>query len=249
MKLRQRFLTSIYKFDEYYELIKTTAGSSLLYYFLISLLTTVIMAFSVVPALSQVYGLIAENVPEFVIQDGKLTAEDVIDIDVGGTIIKMDASADDVEELTSEEDYDQGIFISGSEILVESKLADIYSRTSLEEFEGFDNYALSAVINIIKYVSYGILILFFILSKLVLLLFVWLLGKLMSNILRGGLNFTDSFKLGIYASTTAAILKAVLTVFSLSMHNYIFFGIILAYMYFGLDSCKKHKDDFQQETL
>ncbi|MCC8097125.1 MAG: DUF1189 domain-containing protein, partial [Eubacterium sp.] len=113
--------------------------------FLISILTVVIMCGAVFPAVSEIYTSIGQNVPEFEITDGKLTAEDTVDVNVGGTVVKVDSSVDDVEELVNAEDYVQGIFISSSELIVDSKLSNIYNRTSLEAFEGLDNTALYAV--------------------------------------------------------------------------------------------------------
>lgn len=241
MKLSQRFITAVYKFDKYNELINTTVGSSLAYYFLISILTVVIMSAAVFPAVSEIYSSISQNVPEFEITDGKLTAEDTVDINAGGTVVKVDSSVDDIEELVNAEDYVQGIFISSSELIVDSKLSNIYNRTSLETFEGLDNSSLKAALVFLKYLTYMLAFVFLMLSKVVFLLFVWCVAKLMSNLFRGGLGFKDSLKLGIYASTTASIIKSVLLVFAVSMHNIIFYGIIIAYMYFGLESCKKQE--------
>ncbi len=239
MKLLQRFIKAVYKFDEYHELIKTSAASSIGYYAVVSVLTILIMALTLFPMVSSIYKQIAQNIPEFSIEDGRLTAADTVDIDTSGTLIRMDSSVEDVSELEPKDDYLQGIFIGATEMIVNSNIRNMYQRTGLDTFNGLTNVELAEFMGVLNNLTYVLIFLFLAVFKVVFLLFVWCIAKLMSNLLRGRLGFKDSLKLAIYASTTAAIIKAVLFDFGIYMHNIIFYSIIIAYMYFGIDSCKK----------
>ncbi|MCD8089718.1 MAG: DUF1189 domain-containing protein [Clostridiales bacterium] len=241
MKLWQKFTNSVYKFDEYYRLLDTSARSSLGFYFLISLLTVIIMSFSLFPVISQMFGEITAAVPEFTIENGRLNADDTIDINNDGTVIRVDASAENVEELEPSEDYVQGIFVGATEMIVISKLNGMNERAGLDIFEGMTNEELAEFMGLLSRVIYFFIVIFLFLQKAVLLLLLLCIAKLMSNLMRGGLNLKDALKLGVYASTTAVIIKAVLYAAGVSMPNFIFYGIVIVYMYLGIDSCKKHR--------
>ncbi len=238
MGFLNRFVKSVYKFDEYGELVKLSLRSSLFYYFVVSVITVAASCFAVSPVITQIFDSVEENIPEFKIEGGELVTDEPYYYMNNGIAAVMDPECDDVYELAEEYSAVNGFFVGKNTVLVRNAFLGGDSVEELSDFEGFTSDDAEALIGLVRKLTYFILAGTFIFLKILLLIFVWCIAKLMSNIFRGGLNMKESLKLGIYACTLPVILKTVFYFTSISLPNMIFYALILVYCYFGIKSSK-----------
>lgn len=238
MNFFERLIKSVYKFDEYGELVGLSLGSSLFYYFVVSVITIAVMCFAMFPVLAQIFDSIEEKTPEFSIEGGELVMEEPVYIQENGIAVAMNPACEDVNELAEGLTGISGIFVSKGDILVKNSFTGSAERASLSAFDDFSSDDMGVFLRIIKIVSYIVMTAIFVFLKIALLLFVWCIAKLESNIFRGGLGMKDSLKLGIYAVTLPVILKTAFCFSSFSLPNLIFYALIIVYIYLGIKCCK-----------
>lgn len=242
MNFFKRFVASIYKFDEYGSLIDSSMGSSMGYYIVFSLIIICLTCISVFTVMDPVIDALVEKVPDFRIEDGQLLCDEDLNYDFDGqVIIKLDADAESAKELESGAgDYISGIFVSKNDILINQKITGQQQTTPFEGIDSFERSDFLSFMDLMKTVYKAMIVVMFILFKAVFLLFLGCLGKLMSNIFRGGLTFGAAVRLGIYSSTFAVLLRCILMfVLPGGLPSFIFYGIILVYMYLGIINYKK----------
>lgn len=243
MNLFQRFITSIYKFDEYNKLIKTSLSSSIGYYAAVSLIVIIISGISIFNVFSVIMDGVEEKIPEFTIENGQMSAEDKIDTNLGGTVIILDTDEDDAQTLQDKaKDYMQGLFVSKNNIIINQKFTGRNDKFSFKDVVpgGFTKADLEEVFVVMRAVYKVMIVVFLVIFRCVFLLFVGCIAKLMSNIMRGGLSFGDSLKLGIYGSTLAVLLRCILMFFTpMGLPDIIYYCVIMVYIYLGINNCKK----------
>lgn len=244
MSLIKSFITAIYGFHNYPNLIKNKTSKTILYYILFTIL---IMILSIAP-LARLYlraggltGIADKYIPNFKIENGKLSCTTVDSNNEGLRIYINTTDEFDFESVINDSQFyivaDSDKYAMSNSIQTETgKFTDFvdFSKESFMDIISSKTFKISVF-------SIGFLSLFvsFIISGLINIFIVALIGNLINGLaVKAQLGFGSIFKLSIYVRTFPILLSTALPLFGIELHYIVFLGLIITYMYFGLKYCK-----------
>lgn len=226
----------------YLDIRKETTGKAIKYFLLIVLLLTSITfiktAFSMNAGLQEANIFVQNELPDFTLQDGRLTVHDPMPIvnEFDGGIVVIDTTGQYLEDVL--DSYEMGIFVTTDRLVY--KKNSIESQTmKFTELNGFELQKSDILFFVGKwsgaviavFVIVGIL--FSIAGKFIGLLVVSVLGIIINAIMKTGLKYDAIIRTSVYAMTLAMIINTAigLTGFQIPFFFILYYGLISFYFY------------------
>jgi hypothetical protein len=229
----QKVVLSFYNFDLYKKVVYEGMKKAIIYLILLSLFLSIFTAINPVRdylnLIDDFEDILLNDLPDFVIQDGKLLSEsdELIIKDFGGLAIIFDpGNKKDESVLTN---YISGIYINDKKLVQRSI---IYQNISFENFSGI-NITKKDIIKmfpLLRYLSILLALLFFIadfIGKLISVLLLSLIITPVKNRYMPNFQFSDCMKLSVYAMTPAFVFGSIIAVMGLQtdwLYFIIFYG-------------------------
>jgi hypothetical protein len=257
MSLKQQFVTALYRFGSYYELIKVKGWRTILYTITLAVCTVVILLASKVPGYILVggfSGMADDRLPEFSIKDGTLEMENytyedgiykvVVDTSVENADISQVGNSMFAIIAGSKECYifngTQSAKMKFSELGTDISKADIVNNLSRRDVQAglISGIAIMLFILCILSAVYNIAVL-------------TLLGNIMNMmIVRTPIRFSDMLKLASYARTLPLVFSLViLVVVGFGVSTVVFYAVGMFYIYKALKNIKLHQEMVESEII
>ncbi len=218
MNIVDQLKYSIIKPGKYHEMLHQSNGRKVTYIIvlsvIVSIMTTLLPVLAMIAAFGGFHTLFTERIPEFKVEDGKLTALDNFNLEIGGVHFYVDTEYSEVpvKELEGANDlyFTFGSDVYSSVIIQNGTPRKMYSF-NIKDFlpDGFDNDSLASIIPVI----YIFIIIQFVLSTAVSILRYLLVCLLMSFpasllLKTAGFNYSrfDTIMLCFYADTLSILL-------------------------------------------
>ncbi len=247
MNVLKEMTLSVYSYESYGEFLKNRKGKVfgfgvllMFLYFLIVLALPMMINLGTPNALAE---RIRETVPDFAIEDGRLWAENVAELDLDTVYVYIntnpDYSIEDIEELRqSLTGYTSAIIADSEKMLVKSNGQEQIAYWSQMGLEGFDREDLMGIIPMLYVVIAIVLVLCF-LGMTALFFFGVLFVALLGMIAVGKdsrFTFGQLYQLGVYSRTLPLIIKAVVSFlpFHVPFFWVINFGLSLFILYMAV---------------
>ena len=240
----------------YNTFLKESTGRAVVYLLLLCLI------FGGISAIRNVYdfnmgifvasNVFKEKVPNFTLENGELNVEGQMPIiinDGQASVVIIDTSGKSDETVLDK--YSSGVFISKTKFVQKKS----YIQKTETNFASLKTITITKAqvetwIGLIKYGNIFIVVLgpiFFFAFKFIAAFIVSLFGLIINAFFKAKVNFTQMYKLSIYALTFSIILKVFFAVISVQVPHFwiLYYGIPLIYLGVGLNSISKT----QQESL
>lgn len=222
----------------YKHLTKLKASKTVGFMILIAFILTFIeFGIGVITFIMHVGGLnnlITNKVPQFVIEDGKLTAESEMSLDIGNATIYMNT---DYDRITLDDIKTNGVYIAfGKENVVMGMINGgqtyEYSTMNLDKlfYDGFNNDQLASAVPAfyVAIVIMYIAIMFGSVIKMIFLALVFsIVARTLAKGLHTGLSYGNVFRVCLYGLTLPMLLTSVNTCLDFLIPSSIMFVITL----------------------
>lgn len=222
----------------YKHLTKLKASKTVGFMILIAFILTFIeFGIGVITFIMHVGGLnnlITNKVPQFVIEDGKLTAESEMSLDIGNATIYMNT---DYDRITLDDIKTNGVYIAfGKENVVMGMINGgqtyEYSTMDLDKlfYDGFNNDQLASAVPAfyVAFVIMYIVMMFGSVIKMIFLALVFsIVARTLAKGLHTGLSYGNVFRVCLYGLTLPMLLTSVNTCLDFLIPSSIMFVITL----------------------
>lgn len=268
MNIFKKMYYACLKPKSYKELIKSSTPKTFLYGLFIFFMTFIIIAFYNVLVIRSNYGSLSEiikkNVPEFTLENGKLSVEKEILYNNNGIYVNIDTSKEGAfAELNDDKikrmvaDYSSVMIIDSSRAVLANQLQ--YNEIDFSKLSGsFNKAKLLEVVPEIRnliILTLALTFVFLLIMYYVVLFFFAFISSLYAFFSKKIIRFNDLYKMAIYASTLPCIILIVNDIlpFRIMFLPYILIYIILFLMQraiSGVDSMIKaysikNEEDFK----
>ena len=241
---------AILDFDKYPELLKTKFNKVVFYALFFVLFFNFLQSIFVFAFSIKHIGFdnfVEKYVPDFEVLDDKLVFEkyEKVSTPVGITFIFDPKNSD---KITKEdmEDVDNIILkITPSSIISPSLNIKLDTKAILKAFDiqnKSDLVNIKYIINIAILFGVGFSVFIFIFLDILIFVGIMLFVNVIVSFYKIKFELYDTFKLTVYASTTAYLLKKLLILFFIRMPLFIYIGVILAYLHFALKIISSDKE-------
>lgn len=222
MNVFKEMALSIYHYESYSKFLKNKKGK-VFGYGLLLMLIYVLVAYLIPGTIrmgtpDSMARSFRENVPNFELKNGTLWVDTVVDMEQSGTYIYIDTDPDyvlyDADELSGFlRGYRQAILMDSEKMIVKSNgevqqgyFSDLGLEFSRDELEGIipTLYVLYYIIMIFGYIWMTALFFFGV-------LFVALIGLIISSSMKCQLTFGQLYLMGIYSRTLPLMIKALVS--------------------------------------
>ena len=267
MNIFKKMYYACLKPRKYKELIRTSVPKTFLYGLFIFFMTFIIITLCNVLIIRSNYGSLSEiikkNVPEFTLENGKLSVEKEILYNNNGMYINIDTTKEGAfAELNDDKrmvaDYSSVIIIDSSRAVLANQLQ--YNEIDFSKLSGsFNKSKLLEVVPEIRnliILTLALTFVFLLIMYYVVLLFFAFISSLYAFFSKKIIRFNDLYKMAIYASTLPCIILIVNDIlpFRIMFLPYILIYIILFLMQraiSGIDSIVKaysikNEEDFKK---
>lgn len=250
MSMRKIFLTALYRFGSYPELLKEKGAKAFLYSFILVVFGVVITLAASAPGYIKAggfAGITEKAIPEFSITDGHLKMEKVDFLDRTGRIRFYVDTTQPVADISKVENNINAIVAGRDEMYVinsdmgqSSKLtfADLgmdLSKSDIVKELGTGKIQLL----MISFFAFFLLVFFAIKTVYDIALLVLIGNVINALIVRLPVGFTTMFKLAAYARTLPFIMSLAMTSFAgFALDPVVFYAVGVVYMYKGLKNTK-----------
>lgn len=197
-----------------------------------------------------------ESIPDFVLEDGTLWVEDVIEIDEGGAYLYINTDNDlvfnDTDDIARYFYGYQSVILMDSEKVIFKSNNDVvgyyYSDLGLE-------YSREDLAKVIPWI-YVFYIIYLILAYIWMtalfffgVLFIALIGMIIASCMNYHLTFGQLYLIGIYSRTLPLLIKAVVSLLPISFSFFwiINFGLSLFIMAMAIQKMKEQQPDKPME--
>lgn len=248
MSFIKQFLTALYRFGSYPQLINVKGIRTFLYTLLTVIFTVLVMTCTVIPgylAIGGIEGFAKKYIPEFTIKDGQLSMDKVDFEDrLNGVRIFIDTTKTELD-LSEAGDSPCALIASRDEVYVFNGIRG--EKMSFKDM-GMD-FGSEDIFNALANKNVRLSIISFI-------IFMWFAGKFMQavyniamlaligNIInmavtRVPLRFSQMLKLSAYARTLPLIMSLVVPILAgFAFNPLVFYAVGAFYMYMGLKNIK-----------
>lgn len=247
---------SITNFETYKYFLKRTMGGAVIYLLLLSLIfgtaSAIRSMYDFNSAITQVIGHFQTDVPDFTLEDGQLNVE-------GPMPIIFDEQSNDVLIIDTSESSDETILDKYSSGMLITKYEFIQKHNGGIERQSFSaipglrlsKASITGFLPKLRFVNIFIVVfgvLFHFIGKLISALWIGIAGMVICASLKFKLDFSNQYKLGIYALTVPIIIKALLKVLRITIPYFwiLYYGIAVFYLWKGI---KTIKEDREEENL
>ena len=249
MSLVKQFLTALYRFASYPELVKIKGIRTFIYAVITVFFATVIMTAALVPAyyfMGGIEGFAEKYIPEFVLKDGELSMDKVdytdklngvrIYIDTDSDELNVSAAGDSMYAFIADKD-EMYVFngIQGQRISFADFGIDLSSEQIMD--------ALSQRSVRIGIISIFVFMLFSgnVMRTLYSVLLLAIIGNIINMfVTRIPLKFTQMLKLSVYARTLPFLMQLFIPILiGFNFPALVFYAIGGVYIYIGLKNIKK----------
>ena len=251
MNVFSELLHSIYDTQCYGQFLRDKKSKTFVFGFLLVMiyfLITIMVPFTKFQlSTGGIVNLINEAVPDFAIENGRVTVARPVEYQAGNTYIYVntDVSLEDSQIKACLRDYGQVVIMDCERAVIKSSgqtkeimYRDIDPESNMTKAELLEE--ISPVITAI--LAAGLLIVFAGMELLFFfgVLFVALFGMIVASCMQCQLTFGQLYKLGIYTRTTPLIIKAVMSFlpFGIPFYTVISIGISLLYLSGGIRHIK-----------
>lgn len=259
MNIFKEMVLSVYNYKSYKEFLQNKKGKVFgfgLMLVLIYFAVTIIIPFAVNQIRNgSLTELIEEDVPDFELKDGFLWVDDVIEYDGGTTFVCIDTEPgsyfyDAYEMAAYLSDYTTAILMDSEKMIIKSNGKVEGAYFSNMDFE----FSKEALLGWVPY-AYAILTVVYILVYIWMaavfffgVLFVALLGMIVSSCMKYQLTFGQLYLLGIYSRTLPLLIKAVLSFLPINIPFFFIINFGLSLLIIGC-AIQKMKEQNLKEPL
>lgn len=246
---------SIWNFKSYGQFVNNTGGKvfgfSALLLAVYLLVTSVASAFSMLGGVSEIWNGLTDEMPDFVLEDGRLTVDGVYEMEGGTSYIYVNTDVT-ISEGEAEEAFRKHravILIDADRIAVQSTDGErqVISHGELQQMLGGDRYTKADLQRFQPYL-YGIMAVLFIFlivgriaSFYLRIVVVSLPVIVIAYLMKMDYSYGRVFKLSVYTRTVPVLLRMLLVVTGLSVPFFwlIDLAISALYAYLALDAIKR----------
>lgn len=248
MSLVKQFLTALYRFASYPELIKIKGVRVFIYAVITVVFATAVMTAALVPAyyfMGGIQGFAEKYIPEFVLKDGELSMDKVDYTDkLNGVRIYIDTDSDELN-ISAAGDSMYAFIADKDEMYVFNGIQG--QRISFAEF-GIDISSADIIETLSKQsVRLGIISIFVfmllsgnVMRALYSILLLAIIGNIINMfVTRVPLRFTQMLKLSVYARTLPFLMQLFIPILiGFNFPSIVFYAIGGIYIYMGLKNIK-----------
>jgi hypothetical protein len=259
MSFRQQFVTALYRFGSYYELIKVKGWRTILYTLALAICTVVILLARAVPGyigIGGFSGMANKLLPEFSITDGTLNMDNYSYTDKNSSLkILVDTSEETADPSQagdsimafiagSKECYifngTQGSKLTFADLGMDFSKEDIVKNLAQPDVK----YGLIAGIALVMFISC-------IMLSIYNIAVLALLGNIINMlIVRTPISFSEMLKLASYARTLPLVFSLVILVFvGFGVNTLVFYAVGVFYIYQALKNIKLNQDKLVDEPV
>lgn len=259
MNIFKEMALSVYSFKSYKEFLKNKKGKVFLFglvlftiYFFITIGVPMIKFQAATGGVSV---LLNEYIPDFELYQGELSLDQELELDYGDVYLYANTSPlfwiEDIEALKAEFRGYSVVLIADSEGLIAKSEGEWYETYYTTDFN-FSKLDLMAYSSYLSAIIIAILIFLYIFTGIRFfggVLIVDLIASIAASIMKIKVTFGKTYKLGVYARTLPLLLKALISLFGISLSLSWIVNIGLSVLYVILALREINKDDESGETV
>jgi hypothetical protein len=244
---------SITNFETYRYFLKRTLGGAFLYLLLLSLIfgtaSSIRSMYDFNFAITQVIGHFQTDVPEFTLENGELNID-------GEMPMIFEEQNDDVLIIDTRENADEtaldkygsGMLITKYEF-IQKHVGGGLERQSFSTIPGLrlSKESITGFLPKLRFINIFIVVfgvIFHFIGKVISALWLGIAGMVICASLKVKLDFSNQYKLGIYALTVPIILKALLKILRITIPYFwvLYYGIAIFYLWKGISAIKNNDE-------
>lgn len=238
----QKFKNALYNAEAYVTFLKQGLGKGILYLFILTLIfggiVSVKIAYEFNKAMVQIEDVAGEKIPDFRIQNGKLSVDAAMPIVYKNSDVIIVVDTENTIDPSQLDEYEQGVLIGEAEMYAKKSTGQIqmikFNEMQNAEITGTDiSEFLTGFKGIgIVIIMIGGILCYFIGKLLSVFIIMGVGGLIVGQLIKCRTDYETSCKLGAYALTLPMLIKLILSLIGIQIPYFfiIYYGIALIYV-------------------